>query len=45
MLYLYTYKNVEKRVNAINFALQAECVYFNKFCQNRAFNILKYSQC
>ena len=37
--YLYTYKKVEERVNAINFAWKAEGVYFDRSCQNRAFSI------
>ena len=32
-------KNVKERVNAINFARELESVYFDKSCQNGAFNI------
>ena len=39
--YLRTYSNVKERVNAINFARELESVYFDKSCQNGAFNIWK----
>ena len=37
--YLRTYKNVKERVNAMNFTRELESVYFDRSCQNGAFNI------
>ena len=34
-----SYKDVKERVNAINFAGELESVYFDRSCQNGAFNI------
>ena len=34
-----SYKDVKERVNAINFAGELKSVYFDRSCQNGAFNI------
>ena len=38
-VYLRTYKNAKERVNALNFAVELESVYFDRPCQNVAFYV------
>ena len=37
--YLRINKNIKRGVSVINFSSEFKSVYFDRFCQNRAFNI------